>query len=196
MTEWNTTAGDWGPPRAMLWTLENALACSRYHNLLHRQGDLVMIANRSNLVNSFCSGIIQTDNCRLYVTPTGHAQRLYSTLAGDRSLKIDSSLPVNLAPDISATLSARGDVLVLFAVNPTQSEISRPLDLTAFGNGGQDAKVWTLADTRRAGEPDVANSFDAPDRVIAVESTFQADAAKFNYRFPPLSLTVLRWVVK
>ncbi len=196
VTEWNTTAGDWGPPRAMLWTLENALACSRYQNLLHRHGDLVTIANRSNLVNSFCSGIIQTDNHRLYVTPTGHAQRLYSTLAGDCSLKIDSPLPVNFAPDISATLSARGDVLVLFAVNPTQSEIIRPLDLTAFGNGGQAAKIWTLADTQRAGEPDVTNSFGAPNRVIAVESTFQADAAKFNYRFPPLSLTVLRWVVK
>src|SRR6185295_5464030 len=36
VTEWNTTAGDWGPRRARLWTLENALACARYQNLLHR----------------------------------------------------------------------------------------------------------------------------------------------------------------
>jgi hypothetical protein len=56
--------------------------------------------------------------------------------------------------------------------------------------------VWTLADTRRAGEPDVVNSFDSPNRVIAVDSKFQADSAKFEYRFPPLSLTVLRWMVK
>src|SRR5260370_29115958 len=35
VTEWNTTAGDEGPRRARLWTLENALACSRYQNLLH-----------------------------------------------------------------------------------------------------------------------------------------------------------------
>ncbi|MGH7139799.1 MAG: carbohydrate binding domain-containing protein, partial [Pirellulales bacterium] len=73
VTEWNTTAGNWGPQRAMLWTLDNALACSRYHNLLHRHCDLVEIANRSNLINSFCSGIIQTDNHRLYKTPTYHA---------------------------------------------------------------------------------------------------------------------------
>src|SRR5207248_3106533 len=70
VTEWNTTGGDWGPRRGMLWTLENALACSRHHNLLHRHADLVDIANRSNLTNSFCSGIIQTDNHRLYKTPT------------------------------------------------------------------------------------------------------------------------------
>src|SRR5262249_24807718 len=75
ITEWNTTGGDWGPRRARLWTLENALSCARYHNLLHRHSDAVVIANRSNLTNSFCSGIVQTDSYRLYVTPTYHAQQ-------------------------------------------------------------------------------------------------------------------------
>jgi alpha-N-arabinofuranosidase len=196
VTEWNTTAGDWGPTRAMLWTLDNALACARYQNLLHRHGDLVRIANRSNLTNSFCSGVIQTDNDRLYVTPTYHAQELYASYAGDRPLKIDSPLPVNFAPDVSATLSAGGDALTLFAVNQTGREIVRPLDLTAFGAGGREATVWTLADTRRAGEPDVTNGFDAPDRVTAVESKFRAGDAKFEYHFPPLSLTVIRWTLK
>src|ERR1700682_28710 len=101
VTEWNTTAGDAGPGRAKLWSLENALACSRYHNLLYRQADLVEIANRSNLTNSFCSGIIQTDNHRLYKTPTYYAQQLYSTLAGDRPLRIDSPLPTSTGPDMS-----------------------------------------------------------------------------------------------
>src|ERR1039458_7908587 len=95
VTEWNTTAGDAGPRRAMLWSLANALACSRYHNLLHRQCDLVEIANRSNLINSFCSGIIQTDNHRLYKTPTYYAQQLYATLAGNRPLRVVSALPPN-----------------------------------------------------------------------------------------------------
>src|SRR5205085_11656511 len=90
VTEWNTTAGDWGPRRAMLWTLDNALACARYHNLLHRHGDLVTIANRSNLTNSFCSGIIQTDRHRLYKTPTYHAQRLYTKLAGTQAPEVES----------------------------------------------------------------------------------------------------------
>ena len=82
-----------GPNAARLWTLENALACSRYHNLIHRHCDLVAIACRSNLINSFCSGIIQTDNHRLYKTPTYYAQQLYATLAGDRPLRIDSPCP-------------------------------------------------------------------------------------------------------
>ncbi|HEV3144206.1 MAG TPA: alpha-L-arabinofuranosidase C-terminal domain-containing protein [Gemmataceae bacterium] len=196
VTEWNTTGGDWGPRRAMLWTLDNALACSRYHNLLHRHGDIVTIANRSNLCNSFCSGIIQTDRRRLYTTPTYHAQLLYATLAGNRALKIDSPLPPNLGLDVSATLSADGQWFTIFAVNPALHEITRPLDLSAFGNAGQEIEVITLIDTKHAGEPDATNNFAEPKRVMPAESKFTASAAKFDFRFAPLSLTVLRWKVR
>jgi alpha-L-arabinofuranosidase len=195
VTEWNTTAGDWGPRRTMLWTLENALWCARYHNLLHRNADLVTIANRSNLTNSFCSGIIQTDNHRLYKTPTYYAQQLYATRAGTKTLRIESPLPNNVAPDVSATLSPKGDELTLFAVNLSSREVVRPIDLSAFGGEGREATVWTLADTRRAGEPDVTNSFATPERVVPVESKFRAANTKFEFRFPAYSLTLLRWKV-
>ncbi len=191
VTEWNTTAGDWGPRRAMLWTLENALACSRYHNLLHRHADLVEIANRSNLVNSFCSGIIQTDNHRLYKTPTYYAQQLYATHAGSRPLTITSGVSLRAPPDVSATLSEDGSVVSLLAVNATSNDITRPIDLSAFGDKAQELSVWTLADRDRAGEPDVTNSFGDPERVTLVESKFKTGGAKFNYQFPALSLTLL-----
>jgi alpha-L-arabinofuranosidase len=193
VTEWNTTAGDWGPRRAKLWTLENALACSRYHNLLHRHCDVVEIANRSNLTNSFCSGIIQTDNCRLYKTPTYYAQQLYATLAGNQPLKIESPLPSNVAPDLSATLSADGKTLTLFAVNASLNDVTRPMDLTAFGDVAQEVEVWTLSDCKKAGEPDVTNSFGEPERVAPVTTRFKAARGRFDYRFPALTLTVLRW---
>ncbi len=137
VTEWNTTAGDAGPRRARLWTLENALACARYQNLLHRHCDLVTIANRSNIVNSFCSGFIQTDNHRLYKTPTYYAQMLYATMAGDRPLKIDSAMPVLSVPDLSATLSTDGKSVVLMAINDRLEAIARPLDFSAFGAKGR-----------------------------------------------------------
>jgi alpha-N-arabinofuranosidase len=196
VTEWNTTAGDAGPRRAMLWTLANALACSRYHNLLHRQCDLVEIANRSNLINSFCSGIIQTDNHRLYKTPTYYAQQLYATLAGNRPLRIASANPANTGLDLSATLSAKGDEVVLFAVNDNAAGITRPLDFSAFGATGQSITVWTLTDRQHAGEPDVVNSFAEPERVAPMQATFRARSLRFDYSFPPLSLTVLRWKIK
>jgi alpha-L-arabinofuranosidase len=193
ITEWNTTAGDAGPRRAMLWTLDNALACSRYQNLLHRYCDLVEIANRSNLINSFCSGIIQTDNHRLYKTPTYYAQQLYATLAGNRPLALVSDLPAAIGPDISATRSADGHTLTLFAVNQTGDEIVRPLDLSAFGAEGQEAEVWTLADRDHAGEPDVTNGFGDPERIVPAKSVFHAASAHITYHFPAYSLTVIRW---
>jgi alpha-N-arabinofuranosidase len=196
VTEWNTTAGDWGPRRAMLWTLENALACSRYHNLLHRHANLVEIANRSNLVNSFCSGIIQTDNHRLYKTPTYYAQQLYATRAGSQPLKIESKVSVRAPPDVSATLSEDGSVVALLAVNATLDDITRPIDLSAFGEQGQELSVWTLADRGRSGQPDVTNSFGDPERVALVESKFRAVGVKFKYQFPALTLTLLLWRVK
>ncbi len=195
VTEWNTTAGDAGPGRAKLWSLENALACSRYQNLLHRQADLVEIANRSNLTNSFCSGIIQTDNHRLYKTPTYYAQQLYATLAGSRPLRIESAASFRAAPDVSATLSEDGSAVTLFAVNATLGEVVRPFDFSAFGDRGQEVFVWTLADRQKAGEPDVTNSFGEPERVAPAASTFRAAGPRFEYRFPPLSLTVIRWKI-
>lgn len=191
VTEWNTTAGDFGPPRARLWTLENALAVARYQNLLHRHCDLVEIANRSNLANSFCSGMIQTDNHRLYVTPAYHAQRLYATLAGDRPLKVESAVPVDAAPDVSATLSDDGKTMTLFAVNAGTDAMTRPLDLTAFGETPREVAVWTLTDQDGTGEPDATNAFTRTDRVAPVESRLTVTAGKVDYRFPALSLTVV-----
>jgi alpha-N-arabinofuranosidase len=196
VTEWNTTGGDWGPTRARLWTLENALACSRYHNLLHRNCDLVAIACRSNLINSFCSGIIQTDNHRLYKTPTYYAQQLYATIAGDRPLRIESPLAAASGPDLSATLAPQSDHVVLLAVNSGSAAITRPLDFTAFAPKRATIPpiaVWTLADTKSAGEPDVTNSFSDPERIVPRRSTFTPASAKFAYRFPAYSLTVIRW---
>jgi alpha-N-arabinofuranosidase len=195
VTEWNTTGGDWGPRRAMLWDLDNALACARYHNLLHRHADLVAIANRSNLINSFCSGILQVDNRRLYRTPTYYAQQLYATRAGRRPLRVESALPASVAPDLSATLAADGDAVVLFAVNDSLDEVRRTLDLSAFGPGGRPVRAWTLADRDGAGEPDVTNNFGDPERVAPRPSRFDAPSPRFEYRFPALSLTVLEWPV-
>jgi alpha-L-arabinofuranosidase len=164
---------------------------------MHRHSDLVQIACRSNLVNSFCSGCIQTDTYRLYKTPTYYAQQLYATLAGDRPLRIDSPLPSSVGPDLSATLLGDGNSVVLFAVNDTVKPIARPLDFSAFdrpGHNGHDVGVWILADSRNAGEPDATNSFGEPMRIVARQTENRlADSPKFLFSFPPLSLTVIRW---
>ena len=194
ITEWNTTAGDWGLGRGMLWTLDNALSCSRYHNFMHRHCDMIEIANRSNLTDSFCSGIIQTNGTGLFKTPAYYAQQLYATHAGSRPLKIllDAQLASDPGLDTSVTLSEDGRTIALFAVNPTIEPQSRALDFTALVPLDKNVRIWTLTDTMGAGERDAANDWRHPDRIRTEASNGALDGVKFTYRFPPLSLTVLK----
>jgi alpha-N-arabinofuranosidase len=191
VTEWNTTAGDWGLSRAMLWTLDNALACARYHNVMHRYADLVEIANRSNLTNSLCSGIIQTDNARLYKTPTYYAQQLYAQHAGSRPLVVDTEGGLE-RNDVSATLSGDGSRLIVMVVNGMREGREATLDLSHWAPPKQEASVRTLLDTQEAGERDVTNSFGDPERVRTVVSSLSVDSGEFTHTFPALSLTALQ----
>ena len=157
---------------------------------MHRHCDLVQIACRSNLVNSFCSGCIQTDNHRLYKTPTYYAQQLYATLAGDRPLQDRSPLPPSAGLDLSATLSPKGDAVVLFAVNDALAADHATagfLGISAAGDEpGAIVQVWTLADTRerrRAGrDKQLRRASSASSRARAAIDT---GSLRFDYPFPP-----------
>lgn len=193
ITEWNTTAGDWGLNRAMLWTLDNALSCSRYHNFMHRHCDMIEIANRSNLTDSFCSGIIQTSTSDLFKTPAYYAQQLYAEHAGHFPLKvkIDSELPFDPALDVSATLSADGRRVSLFVVNQTLQAQTRTIDVAAMLPLAEEVGVWTLADTSDARERDAANSWREPVRIRSEPNKTKVVNGQMSRVFPGLSLTVL-----
>jgi len=195
VTEWNTTAGHWGLGRNHLWTLDNALAVSRYHNMIHRDADMVEIANRSNLTGSYCCGILQADNHRLFLTPAYYAQQLYAIYGGIHPLKVD--LDGDLIPnDVSATLSRDKKSLVIFVVNDKHLERKVTMNLSDFGLKKQSVSIWKLVDTQKAGQRDVINSFDEPQRVRTVASKISIDSADFDYTFEPLSLTVLKFQLK
>jgi alpha-N-arabinofuranosidase len=195
ITEWNTTAGDWGLSRAMLWTLDNALSCARYHNFMHRHCDAIEIANRSNLADSFCSGVIQTNNHALYKTPTYYVQELYANHAGQipLTIRIDADLPADPALDTSATLSADGSVLSVFAVNQNGSAQKRTLDLAAFAPLAEQVEVSTIHDTVQAGQRDASNSWREPDRIRTVQDEAVVAGERLLFSFPPLSVTLLRF---
>ena len=190
ITEWNTTAGNWGLERAMLWTLDNSLWCSRYHNLMHRHCDAIEIANRSNLAESFCCGILQTNNHDLFKTPAYYAQQLYAEHAGQYPLKVAGN-PADADLDISATLSKQEDRVDLFIVNQTLEAKRQTIDLTAFAPLGRCVKIWTLADTEKAGDREAANSWRSKERIRTTASEVIVGEAKWPVAFPPLSLTVI-----
>jgi alpha-L-arabinofuranosidase len=153
VTEWNTTGGDFGLGRGMLQTLGNALSVSRYLNLLQRYADLVEIANRSNLADSFGSGFIVTGPGWIYESPAYYAQLIYGRAAGDYPLKVKqaSPLPWQLREtDISASLSPDGSILRIYAVNSMLDPISTQFHLDGFTRSVKAGAVFTVEDHERA----------------------------------------------
>jgi alpha-N-arabinofuranosidase len=194
VTEWNTTGGDWGLGRNALLTLGNALSCARYHNLIQRYADVVEIANRSNLCDSFCSGVIQTGPGWLYLAPTYYVQQLYSRAAGSSPLEPRDASGVEWpmqAPDISAALSADGRTLRIYAVNSTLRPIEVTFRLTGTTGGVKTGTVYVVRDRDRAPTAEVQNTRDDPQRITTTTRPAEPRGAAFRYTFEPLSVTLL-----
>ena len=198
VTEWNTTAGWMGLTRGILLTLGNALSCSRYQNLMHRYSGLVEIAIRSNLSDSFGSGIIQPGAGWLYRSPTYHSQSLYQRAAGSFALQIDRSAtlaPHLREPDLSATLSADGKILRIYAVNSTSLLRRTRINLNDFGDV-TDGQVLVLRDRERAGDSEAMNSHDDPDRIAVSTGKTALRGSDFEYAFEPFTVTLLELELK
>ncbi len=194
VTEWNTTAGDWNLGRGMLQTLSNALACSRYLNLMHRNADLVEIAIRSNLVDSFGSGVIQTGPGWLFLAPTYYAQQLYQRAAGSWPLRINRPTAQpwpgqNL--DLSAALSDDGRTLRLYAVNTATDSTAATFRMEAFPSHIVKVSQTVLRDRENTGTAEVMNSRDDASRIIPLADMLELSGTEIPVSFAPLSLTLL-----
>jgi alpha-N-arabinofuranosidase len=194
ITEWNTTAGQMGLTRGMLQTLGNALSCSRYQNLMHRYADLAEIAIRSNLVDSFGSGVLLTGPGWIYKAPTYYSQQLYQQAAGSYPLRVkrSMSLPWHLQePDLSATLSEDGRVLRIYGVNSTAEVRQLHFRLTDFPSEVKGGAVYVLKDRDEAGTPEVMNSRNDAERIVSSKQPAALRGKDFDYSFPPFSVTLL-----
>lgn len=195
VTEWNTTASDWGLGRATLLTLSNALSCARYHNLLQQNADRCDIAIRSNLVDSFGSGIIQTGPGWMYLTPTYYAQQLYQRAAGSHPLRIirQSARPwPETQPDLSVVLSPDAKTLRIFAVNNSTNTCLVRFVLPARV---ESATATVLNDRENAICAEIMNSRDDPVRVYPSTQTLPVEGKNLEFYFVPLSLTPLEVTV-
>jgi alpha-L-arabinofuranosidase len=194
VTEWNATGGEWGLERGMLMTMGNALALSRYQNMMHRYSDLVQIANRSNLSDSFGSGVIEPGPGSLYFTPTYYSQRLYQRAAGSFPLKMDrnSSLSFYLRePDLDATLSPDGKTLRVYAVNSTGVPRKVAFHLNPLLGSVQGGEVFVLRDGDAQPDSEAMNSRDDPDRVGVRAGKVNFSGSGFEYSFAPFAVTLL-----
>jgi alpha-N-arabinofuranosidase len=165
VTEWNITGGDWGLLRGRMLTLEGALHNARYLNLLCRYSQLVEIACRSNISNSFCSGIIETKPGGLLKRPSYHVMKLYADHVLPRPLVI-SKAPPNI--DVLACASDDRRRVCLFAVNSGRDPVTLALDLAELGADFVPLGGQTVCDTQDRRQPDVMNHWETPARVSAV----------------------------
>jgi len=180
--------------RGMLMTMGNALSCSRYQNMMHRYSDLVEIANRSNLSDSFSSGVIQPGPGWLYLTPTYYSQGLYQRAAGSFPLKVDrsSSLPFYLQePDLDATLSPDGKTLRIYAVNSTGERRKVKFHLNPSLGSVQTGDVFVLSDSTPNPDSEAMNSHDEPNRVAVKTRKANFSGPEFDYEFAPFAVTLL-----
>jgi len=194
VTEWNTTAGNFGLTRGMLQTLGNALSVSRYLNLMQRHADLVEIANRSNFADSFGSGFVQTGPGWIYESPAYYAQEMYARAAGTYPLRTEraSKLAWHLQePDLSASVSADGKELRIYAVNSTLDPLVRNFQLEGFKAGVAGGTVLTLEDHAHAGTSEVMNSRDSPQRISLSSRPAEVRGTEFEFTFSPLTITLL-----
>ncbi len=191
VTEWNHTGGHWGWARAWLLTLFNALNAARMFNLYQRHGEIIRIANRSNMTNSCNSGVLQTSPSDMYFTPTYYVQQAYANFAGDRALVVATASDEVL--DIAATRrgsEADGEI-ALFVVNYTGNAEARAIEWPTTDRSSMTCQAWSLAGTGL----DAVNSFVEKDHVAPREATLAMRDGIIEYQFPPYSVTVLHGVL-
>jgi alpha-N-arabinofuranosidase len=184
ITEWNIDAGNWGLGRGRLQTLDCALFEARFLNLLHRHSDIVAIACRSNLVNSFCAGTIQTNAAGLYKVPGFHVMKLFR----------DHTKPVPLTvtqmpPWLNVTACAAEDrqSLSVFAVNTRTEPTEIRLDLDTFATGMNITGGEVVGDTQDRRQVDITNGWDHPERVKTMPLSFQGE----TFTLPALSVAAV-----
>ena len=194
VTEWNTTAGEMGLTRGMLLTLGNALSNSRYQNLMHRYAGLVEIAIRSNLSDSFGSGMIQPSPGTLYLSPEYYAQMMYQRAAGTYPLEIDRAGKEAWDvedPDLSATISPDGKKLRIYAVNSTDQPEKMNFHLDKFASSVSGGQAIVLKDRENGLDSEAMNSENDAERIASSAQPVQIRGSEFPFTFSPFSVTLL-----
>jgi alpha-N-arabinofuranosidase len=187
VTEWNFTGGDWGLLRGQMLTLDGALLNARYLNLLCRYSHIVDIACRSNMTNSFCSGIMGTNGSGLLKRPSYYVMQLYADHVLSIPLAVgESSRGVDV---VACTDEGRRHVCV-FAVNSSREPVNLSLDLAEFGDGFAPLAVDTVCDTLDMRQPDVTNQWGMPSRV----QTLSRKLTDRTVTLPALSVSAISCV--
>jgi alpha-L-arabinofuranosidase len=189
VTEWNISGGDWGLGRGRQMTLGAALSNARYLHVLMRHSDKARIACRSNMANSYCGAIIETDPAGVLKRPSYLVMQLYARHA--KPIPLRSSQPED-GPDLFACASADGKSLSVFCVNTKDEPVAWSFQPDGFAGAVRVVAAESVRDTEDAREPDVVNHWESPERVNTVPLPFSPDSVLL----PALSATAIECAVQ
>jgi alpha-N-arabinofuranosidase len=162
VTEWNIDAGSWGLGRIRQITLGAALKNARYLNLLIRHSDKVKIACRSNMDNAYFAGIIETCPSGVLKPAAYYVMDLYSHHTKPIPLRLERS---DEKLDVVAAGSEDGKSVVVFAVNGSAEPADLTLEFAGFAKAVHIRTVEAVRDVLQAGQPDVMNHWNTPERI-------------------------------
>jgi alpha-L-arabinofuranosidase len=189
VTEWNISGGDWGLGRGRQMTLGAALSNARYLHVLMRHSDKAKMACRSNMANSYCGAIIETDPAGVLKRPSYWVMQLYARHA--KPIPLRSSQPEG-GPDILACASADGRSLTIFCVNTKDEPVQWTFRPEGFAGGVRVVAAETVCDTEDARQADLVNHWESPDRVKTVPLPFSQNSVVL----PTLSATAIECAIQ
>jgi alpha-N-arabinofuranosidase len=184
VTEWNISGGDWGLGRGRQMTLGAALANARYLHVLMRHSDKARIACRSNMANSYCGAIIETDPAGVLKRPSYLVMQLYARHAKPVPLRF--SQPPD-GPDFFACASEDGKSLAVFCVNTKNEPVAWSFQPDGFAGALRVVAAEAVCDTQDARQPDLVNHWESPERVKTVPLPFSPNSVVL----PALSATAI-----
>jgi alpha-L-arabinofuranosidase len=161
---------------------------------MHRYAELIEFANRSNLSDSFGSGVLEPGPGSLYFTPTYYSQILYQRAAGSFPLKIEraNSLAFYLQnPDLDAALTPDGKTLRIYAVNSTAETRKIKFRLNPELGSVQAARATVLGDSEGPADSEAMNSRDRPNRVGVKTAKAGVSGREFEFGFATFTVTLL-----
>ncbi len=180
----------------MLQTLGNALSCARYHNLLQRYAGLIEMAIRSNLIDSFGSGVIVTGPGWSFLAPTYYTGAS-SVFAGCRILsaaprsETGSNLPWHLAePDLSATPQRKWQARAYLRREFHCRKYSCAVPPERLFGWPEPPRTF-CRDRENRGDSEAMNTADDPGRVGMAATPVSATGSEPQYVFEPYTLTLL-----
>jgi hypothetical protein len=119
---------------------------------------------------------------------------LYQRAAGTFPLKVirQGELANYLRePDLSATMSADGSTLRIYAVNSTTWPRKLRIHLKNFAGTAGVGRILTLGDTQQAGDSEAMNTHDDPKRLAISKTSVAINGSSIGYTFEPLTVTLL-----